>query len=457
MNIEKEYKGIFWVGGEHDNWKNGILKYLNGVSYVEIFGSFDENPIALGARKRKKICHIYGRLDNSQTCVLNECKLHISNAFFLTTTINFEELYYASTDILVEKKVDFKRVKFKFDCLDNWIDYDAFETVWNGNTVAGVSRSSKKIEYETLYSDDKFSLEIHHSTTIPLISPNKQYLLEQHGALSSEIKSDVTLKELSEFIDRIQDFFVFISWSTVSLVNPLEFSDGDFNYYCYKNPRRIENSQRHKSQKKTKSLLFTVNEIPKGQISETFQKWFKLFDKYEYALKLLISCINSSVTNRENRFINLMYALDTIQQKDITSVLKNESNLSQKDSEILEKLRTTYKVERNLINSLKARLLKQNRPKLKDKIAKLLEPFRVAIETDLKENFDEFIEVIVNTRNFIAHESNKEPQIVNKDFEKYNRKLETILILIFLSKLNLSNNHVISNLHNMERYQFMMS
>jgi len=374
---------------------------------------------------------------------------------FLTTTIDFNQLFYGSTDNLITKKVEFEKVKFKLDCLDKWIDHDAFETIWEGNEIIGIGRSKIEIPNKILYENKEFLLEINHSTMVPFINPNKKYLLDQESQLIANILSETTLDGLSCFIDKIQDFFVFVSCRTVTLNNPLQFSDGDFDYYySYRNPRRIENTIEHMAKNKSNDLLFNLNELMPDSIQNIFCKWFELYGTYEYALKLLISCLNQSVVNSENRFINLMYALDTIQQKDVTELIKKSAELSLKDSNILIKLKDKYSVDDNLIGAIRAKLTKQNRPKLKDKIAKLLIPYKEVIEKELKESFLPFIELIVNTRNFIAHESNVEPKIITGDFEKYNRKLEVILIMIFLTKLDLCKPNIITNLMRMDKYKF---
>ena len=55
MNTSREYKGIFWIPGEQDNWKNGILKFLDGIAYVDLFGSFDKDPFNNRSKRRKQL------------------------------------------------------------------------------------------------------------------------------------------------------------------------------------------------------------------------------------------------------------------------------------------------------------------------------------------------------------------------------------------------------------------
>ena len=130
-----------------------------------------------------------------------------------------------------------------------------------------------------------------------------------------------------------------------------------------------------------------------------------------------------------------MYALDVIQQKDPTAKLKETETISKKETDLLEKLEKEFKVDKNTINAVKARFLKKKNPKLKDKFCELLTPFSNTIQNIFGDDFNQFLELIVNTRNFLAHESDSIPKLEYYQYNSYSLKLEAVVIMIFLTKL----------------------
>ncbi|HBF89511.1 MAG TPA: hypothetical protein DDX39_12800 [Bacteroidales bacterium] len=436
MNINKQYKGIFWIPGEEKNWKNGLLKFINGIAYVEIFGSFDNDPLSVRPKRRNEICCIHGRLNNSRFCILNNCQLHISDAFFLTSTINFEFLYFSSNQDLITKTTNFEKIEFKLDALRNWVNYNAFEINYEDNKPIGIVRRSEKIENNILYSDDNLRLSVNFSSSIPLNHSTKDYILEQETSLILEFNNQIETNEVFQFVDKVQDFLILMLGARASLKKQFLFSDGVNEYiHCYKNSSRFRNNQENKE---IYDVIFSFNDLnDKNNICSFFNTWFSLYNNYEYPIELLIKCLSDISMNYEYKFINLMYALDVIQQKDVTNSIKDERQISAKNEKLIAKIATKFKDDSNTINELRTQLKKNDKIKLKDKLSKLLEPFSNLIESLFEDKFEDFITIVVNTRNLLTHESSVEPRLKNDEFYYYNLKLEAILLILFLEKLHL--------------------
>ena len=434
MDVSREYKGIFWIPGEEENTKNGILKFLNGIAYIDLFGSFDENPLTVPKNRRNKVDQIFAKLDNQNYCIFSNCKLHISNPFFLSSIINFKYVIYSSQKELVTRQISIKKVRIKLDYLAQWVGFDAYEVFKGKETIEGIRRKEKE-EIPVLYSNPDYRLKANYSTTIPIINPDKDYLLKQDFFLQIEILNDITIKKLFEFIFNVQDLLTLLIGDRVMLNNNFQLIDSlDKNYFCYHHDLRFTEGGKEKWN--IDSMLFSLKELSAISATQTlFETWFSILDNYDYPLQLLMICLSSKSINPENKFINLMYALDVIQQKDPTAKLKETETISKKEADLLEKLEKEFRVDKNTISAVKARFLKKKNPKLKDKFCELLTPFSNMIQNIFGGDFNQFIELIVNTRNFLAHESDSIPKLEYYQYNSYSLKLEAVVIMIFLTKL----------------------
>jgi len=456
MNTSREYKGIFWINGEQDNWKNGILKFLDGIAYVDLFGSFDKDPLNNESERREEICCIHGRLDNQHYCVLTNCEVRITNPFFLTTLINLELLYFASSDKLFDKRLNFERVRFNLDYLAAWRNYKGLETFWDeDNKVKGVRRKSQKYEPVELLSNDDYLLSINNYTSVPVINSSLNYTLEQETYLFLDIKSDINTSDLFIYVDKIQDLFILMVGDRVTLHNPIRFYDSDNNEYgCFRNISRFRFTKKFSDRWYFHNLLFSFEDLNNiGNIEGVFSNWISLYKSYEYPIELLIKCLSDISMNQESKFINLMYALDVIQKKDLYEMFKETINISDQEKKVLEKLQNDYKHDSNTFNFIKTKFEKRKSVKLKDKFERLLTPYSDLFVLLFNEDFDDFLILIVNTRNFLAHENNAEPRITQNQMHLYNSKLEAILILIFFEKLEISLEKIEKQIKKHKRFQ----
>lgn len=76
MDYRKYYKGEFWPKDQKEKKLFGLLKFLDGVAYIDLYGSFlGENE------KSKEIDLVYGSLENNQFCIFHNCRHPRQNPF----------------------------------------------------------------------------------------------------------------------------------------------------------------------------------------------------------------------------------------------------------------------------------------------------------------------------------------------------------------------------------------
>jgi hypothetical protein len=69
MDYRKYYKGEFWPKNQKEQKLFGLLKFQDGVGYIDLYGSFFSSN-----EKVVEIEFIYGLLENNQFCIFHNCK-----------------------------------------------------------------------------------------------------------------------------------------------------------------------------------------------------------------------------------------------------------------------------------------------------------------------------------------------------------------------------------------------
>lgn len=435
MDINKTYKGVFWIPSEPENHKNGLLKFLNETAFVDLFDSFDKDPLNIKTKRRDKICCIHGILENQKCCILNNCELRISNAFgIIETLINFDYLYYSSNRDLISKNLDFEKIEFKLDSLFHWVGHTSIESVIQPDGNYGLNYKKTDL-VDILFSNESYSLKINHITSLPLITNKKKITVEQDTTLILKSNSNHSITEFYAFLDKIHDLFILLNADKVELDSTLQFTTNtnEKYFFCYNNLKRFRNTKRFS--KHECGNLFTLSSLRKKiDLNSFFNYWFSMYTDYYYPIELLTKCLSDISMNIQHKFINLVYSLEIIYQKDSNSKLIGEY-LNKNDQKLITKIEELGLKDKNTINQIKSRLSKNYR--LKEKITALLEPLESTIQNLFKQELTDFVEIIVNTRNYLAHESNKIPRLEIEEFYDYNLKLEAIILTIFFNKLGL--------------------
>lgn len=457
MNTNKTYKGVFWIPGEPENHKNGLLKFLNETAYVDLFDSFDNDPLNIKSTRRTEICCIYGFLDNGRCCILHKCQLSISGGFggLIGTLVNFEYVFYSSNRDLIEKKTEFSKIEFKLNTLFHWGGSNSIESFHNEDDSYGLNYK-KPSSTDFIFSNEKYELKLNHTTSMPLTTNKKSLLIEQDTSLILKLKSNENILNDFDFIEKIHDLFILFHADKVEINNTYQLttSENEEYFFCYSNSKRFRKSKAYQSHEF--GNLFTYNELSElTNINDLFNLWFSMYDTLNYPIELITSCLSDISMNGQHKFMNLIYALEYITVKDLDNELAKVyyANADQKILDEIEKIVNGDKSinQNNFLNSLRTRLSKNR--KLSDKFGSFLEQLNLPIQELFKEEHQIFVDKIVNTRNHFAHVNNKEPRIETEDLYLYNIKIEAILVFIFYLKLGLPLDKIKLKIRMHDRFQ----
>lgn len=452
MKYNKSYKGEFFIAGDDKNIVFGVLKFLNGTAYIDLFEHFYSRR-----NYKSTIEIIHGHLDNGESCIFCNCTLKPPHPFQRTNLVNFDYFVYAPTHIITGdsgKRIEFNAINFRLDYLTNWTGLDFFESFYEGDKIAGVKRIVQNLDNLILYNDDNYELRITHAHTVPIINPYSNYILEQESWLYCDLKGTLNFHEIFDFLLEIEQLFILMMGTNTVITTPITlYSTEEKSHYCYRNTRnvRFEPLNHSESNHHTHEFFIDLNSLKdQTELKSFFGSWKKVRLTYEYSVLKIVESISSTSKNHESIFLNLVFALEKLIEKDMPSKydVKELSNKDEKHIAILER----ENIPQNTINYLKAKVKKLNKRTLKDKVSDYLKEYEEHSLELWKLDYDLFINKLVDSRNHLAHLCNKcEYKMDLKEYPNFNRCLLKILLVILFSKLGIDPEYTIKMVNRNQR------
>lgn len=247
------------------------------------------------------------------------------------------------------------------------------------------------------------------------------------------------------FAERICCFFSLL-WNVAYAPEYIEFRTNDNKFiYINKSDVKCVNGLR-----KIEKVLFSqLTDFTPKQLNIMLKKWLELFESKQEALTLYSESTLNERLPSKNVIKNLLSVVDGLTEPAKTD---GTTNNSRKRLEIETYLRKCTELTRNEKNIIKTGFLRETGSELKPRLRQLLlemeeyPPFEY-IKTQLSEedtisNQDnkpifEFVENVVDTRNFLTHPKYpKENIIPTKKYAEYAYILQKIAQVYLLQKIN---------------------
>ena len=247
------------------------------------------------------------------------------------------------------------------------------------------------------------------------------------------------------FAERICCFFSLL-WNVAYAPEYIEFRTNDNKFiYINKSDVKCVNGLR-----KIEKVLFSqLTDFTPKQLYIMLKKWLELFESKQEALTLYSESTLNERLPSKNVIKNLLSVVDGLTEPAKTD---GTTNNSRKRLEIETYLRKCTELTRNEKNIIKTGFLRETGSELKPRLRQLLlemeeyPPFEY-IKTQLSEedtisNQDnkpifEFVENVVDTRNFLTHPKYpKENIIPTKKYAEYAYILQKIAQVYLLQKIN---------------------
>lgn len=448
--------GEWWLPQKPDDVLSGFLIFDKQKGFLlSLIGEFKED-FSSDASKQPSI--ILGNTQEHGEVTLFHCILNnapstgrkISGGMWLEFTVsNFNPQYvFLGFCFQTKEEILFKKMYFTYSNFDEWVDISGFTlpklpTSHDEPFIV----SYKKPDDIKIKLSDNCSLSIHFTFHYPSWnSVQKDVNCKQETSLLIEFDEMTPFEKFREISHIFKNFLSF------AIKNPVFIQEVEgltHNKYQEQNAEevieKITVQIMAKSYNKSKLsdeilpplMLFSYEDIaPKFEL--ILSNWFKKNEKFEPVFNLYFSTIHNRELSFENRFLNLMHAIEAyhrrafenfaevpdIHQKRIDEII---SAVSVENKEWLsQKLR--YSNEKALVTRFN---------EIFEKNAKIINPFF----KDEKES-KKFIRTAINTRNDFTHwDPTRKPVGFDKLFYLV-IKLKLILSICILTELGLDDDKV---------------
>lgn len=417
MNDITYKKGEFWsVKSEQDKFK-GKIYIKNNYIYLktDLDKSLKENYL--------KITDLIGKIDDIPVTLHN---VHLScdydNLIFM---VEYLFKNHGSCNL------SFKKVKFKFDYLDNWITNSAY--VLNMDKIKSTCEiPNKTLNLEGFTLTLLFDEIINKTSRKPMI--NFKMLLDYSNAkLFEDILKDIAI---------VKNFFMFSIYSKINLKEVTMIMENDNEINIYSNffiPKDVKIYNWFNVMMQYHEIEDNLENILKNWINsyDTFKPFFDIYFlnviSKLYPEALLITYIESlEFFMRKNELFD-----DKFMEQEEFEEIFSELN------DVIDSLQITDDHKSSLISRIKHGYEYTLRKRLKD-LFKKLDKYDVIRE--LVEEYGKpknFINIVVFTRNYYTHYGDKNKYVkYGKELMSLNLTLRLIIDLCLLNELKLPEDYI---------------
>lgn len=405
-------KGEFWFETDED------YKFC-GKIIEESNSYFLKTDITKNIITPQKHVTIVGKIGN-RYITLYKCSLNNSTheKYFLVRYI-FENYNNVT-------KLKFSNFNIRFHNLEDWIEKDSFDTTFENNRPI-ITPIKNKISYK--YGKGNINFILDHSTTIK----SNSLTIKNKYHIQIEYDSPQNFDEILKNIKSLKDFL------TLAMYNQTNFK----NISCHINTSRKQNKITIYSNllnynptefSMYKSLLYFSDIESKSDI---FERWFNIHEKYKPLFDIYFTNFSDNITI-EYQFLSYTQALESYMRKNDKfedkfmndkeyEIVKNELNEYVNNSIMVKSQKDSWRNKINFGNEVSLRR------RLKDLI-RYLEDFEIT-QKITNGNNNEFIENIVDLRNYYTHYSReKKHDVYHVISLTFNLRL--LLELCILNELN---------------------
>ncbi len=446
MDYRKYYKGEFWPKDKKKQKLFGLLKFQDGVAFIDLYGSFFSPE-----EKVIEIELIYGLLENNHFCIFHNCKHQRPSPLRTSHFLNFEFFVHAPRHLFKptkDDKLEFTSAKFRFDFLSDWTGINVFSPCFeNGKTWVTVEQPD--LSELVLFENDNLLLRIDHDYSMPISNPFSSFELRQESWLIAEINGELDFNGVFLFLEDKEDVFTLLNGKEILLITPfMLYTKSGNEFFCFKNRinARFEPIVLSESNRLIHVPVFNLNQLNSlGVVKVFFENWSTEITRYPDSIKSIISCFKQRNLNPESTFLNLVFAFEKIIEVDSRKIADKNIMTSDelKHLSVLEK----NGIPKNTVKFFSARLSKKSGKKLKEKISGYLFQFDCSWDQLIGKEHELFINKLVDSRNHLAHLCDAcKYQMSPQEFPSFNKKLLKVLYLIIFSKMGLPKDEIIKNL-----------
>jgi hypothetical protein len=398
-----EYKGQWWLSSDPDKVVSGTLRYShNDGAVLELIGSFEDSGDML---KRPGPVVILGTSSNGKNISLHGCFLiqarisepGFSICSYLVRTV-FVGVHFSKTE-----DVKFRNMNVRFSRFDEWARMSGIK-VEHTDEEDVVIRYRKPDDIRVAICDD-FTIAITTRATFPAITQvQNKASIEQQMIIRIESAHETSIELYYSIIQHLQNFLCLAVRETVHVLNMAGETEAskmeDMDYYrpvgiFYRSPNISESAE----DLLMWDMLFSYQDIA-ADFEILLRNWFKKEDVLKPICGLYFGVLNNPLQYLENRFLSLVQAAEAFHRRIYAGKYLPDSKY--KDLVYIPLTNAIPDMNQDLQKSLEDRLWYGNEYSLRTRLGRLLDKCG-EIVPQLLGNRTEFINKIIDTRNYLTH------------------------------------------------------
>lgn len=437
------YKGLFWLPEYPENKVTGSLTYSpeEGIT-LELIGFLGETKNSIEFFEPQII---NGFTTNGKKITLYKCYESNRSRSFpgMETSIIHSNYLFVGAHFTSENEIAFDKIAIRIKNLDEWLGISGFRIDYNEKDY------STNIKYK-LPESIKFNFSKEFKAIFNFIASNpsirifiKKTSIEQFVQLIIEptVNKKIFFKD---FLDEVFKFQMFLTFATYSAAYPLEIIFYSSTYFLEFDDKKIPEEIKLFYMTSIKSskhetthwdMLFSFNDI-KTEFDNIMLSWYEKQEKLNSILGLFLDTFYNPNIFNENRFLNIVQALESIHRRFIRNEILTKAEHKLRLEEILS---STPEKHNDWLNQ---KLLFSNEPTLKERLEELLNNYsNDTLKKVIKDPAD-FIKKVKDSRNYYTHFDSKLKKKAAKGGDLYylTERMKLLLTCCLLNIIGFNNN-----------------
>ncbi|MCL2805052.1 MAG: hypothetical protein FWD26_03835 [Treponema sp.] len=452
MKQGNEIKGFWWLPEQPENRTAGVLYKSNeGTHLLELFGNIEGKRFFTTSNKYP-IINGFSSKGRKYTLFDTFIKNQTSSAPGFTEITILANIVLEN--ILLGKKEDLKlkAISTSFLFLDDWIMINGFSRSDNCSAKTKIEyKLPSSIEYDI---NKEFCLKINFQCfPSPSVINTKEVAVKQ----TVEIKIEGSENNLDYYMEKIYIFkcllMLFINNYTNTSNIRVE-AIGENNEHIIVPIYFSDDKQKiNKKEMIFTEFIATYSNI-KDEFLDILNYWYSSYNKLSNSYSLFFDTSFKSGLNLENKFLNLINALESYHRNNnnfVSSYMDKEEYLSGMYHKLIKNIPSS--IEQDFQEALKSRIKFGYEYSLRRRLKELF-----SSNNNFLNNFIYDAEIlqkeIIDSRNYYTHYDEKS-KFVKDGIELYYlcEKIIVIFISLLLFDLKFSNDDIIGILKNQEKMQ----
>lgn len=455
MNEEFEYKGNWWLPDKPEKRVSGTLTFTpNKGANLDLMGSFKDTEnmnitlkpeIILGVSSDGKYITLYKCFETNSTP--NFLGVQTSSRFL--ANLVFEGVHFQTSE-----DISFKSISVHYLYLDEWVNISGFDI--KSPAEKEVIIKYKPPEPFQAKISDELKILINFPPPWPLfVHVQKEVTIKQNTEVKIETSEEKPYEDYRKIMSHIQNF---LTLGITKPVYPLTITgltevnvENEAYYLPVKIFYQLLDIPKEYKTLTSNDMLFTFKDIS-DRFEPLLKNWFEKKDFLEPVFNLYFGTLHNPRMYLEDLFLSLIQAIESFHRR----VYGGKYLPDEKYDKVYEVL--VNGIPEDVESELKDRLMEYlkygNEFSLRKRLKEIFDKYKEILDKFI-ENKKDFIEKVVNTRNYFTHYGKelKEYATSGKDLYHLTQKLRMCLETCLLAEIGFTSEEIKALISRNIRYQ----